>query len=171
MLAPIAPTWIAIHLALIPLFAGMGWAFSLLLKGVQGPLAVLCRWGAGIWALFSVAYESAIGLTSGIVTVNSLAFPLSVRAIVQKALTTYLYSPVFNDMALFLMLTGLGTVLLTVVVLWRAGAPRLGVFLFLGSLLFAWAHESPFGPLGNAFFLLSVVSLELFWLIDKERVI
>lgn len=169
MLAPIATVWVGIHIALIPLFALMGWSFSLLLENVQGPMAMFSRWGAATWATFSIGYESAIGLTSGIVSSMNAHLSPSLRGIVQHALTAYLYSPIFNDMALFIILIGLGTVVVTFFALWRAGAPRTGTVLFLGSLFFAWAHESPFGPLGNFYFLFAAIVLELTWRVNSKQ--
>ena len=168
MLAPIAVSWIVIHLALIPLFGLMGWSFALLVEGVQGPLATACRCGAALWATGQIGYESAIGLTSGVVSATASGLSVSMQHTVQTVLTTYLYAPLFNDMALFLILVGLGTVIVTFLTLWRTGAPKGATLLFLGSLCFAWAHESPFGPLGNFGFFAASMLLELTW--HQERI-
>src|SRR5689334_563672 len=66
MLAPIVTWWIVLHMLLVPLFALMGWTFFLLLDGVQNNVATLCRYTTVIYIAFSIGYDTAVGLDSGI---------------------------------------------------------------------------------------------------------
>jgi hypothetical protein len=45
----------------------------------------------------------------------------------------------------------------------RAGVPRLPVFVLLGTVLSAYSHATPFGPLGSAFLFLAALWIELVW--------
>ena len=44
-----------------------------------------------------------------------------------------------------------------------AGVPRLPVLVLLGTLLSAYSHATPFGPLGSACFFLAALWIELVW--------
>src|SRR5690349_1881131 len=66
MLAPIVTWWIVLHLLLVPLFVLMGWTFFLLLDGIQNPAATLSRYATVVYISFTIGYDMAVGLVSGI---------------------------------------------------------------------------------------------------------
>ncbi len=163
MLSPIVIWWIALHIMMGPLFALMGWAVWLILEGVSGPIALISRMAACIFSVFAIGYEFAIGLVSGIVTLNARGFHPDQQQVIQQALSRLLLSPIFDRMAIFIILVGFVTIITAALALVRAGAPRGPILVLLGALFFALAHESPFGPMGNACFLIAAMWLELTW--------
>jgi len=167
-LAPIATVWISIHVALVPLFGLMSWCFFLLLAGVQNWPARISRIFAVVWSVLSIAYESAIGLVSGVFSLNEQSHGID-QQIVQQSLTRYLYAALFDRAAIVIIFSGLFAVIFAVIALYRAGAPRLLSLFLLGSIFFAVGHESPFGPLGNGFFFWGALLIECFWQTSSEH--
>src|SRR5215471_12426972 len=86
MLAPIVVWWIILHVLLIPLLALMGWAFFLLLQGVESRAATLCRYAAVVYIAFAIGYDAAVGLDSGILASNALAVSNAQQLVIQDAL-------------------------------------------------------------------------------------
>lgn len=162
-LRPFVVWWIVLHLLLAPLLAGMAWAFFLLLDGVRGPVAWTGRLAACGYALLAIVYEAAVGLVSGVITLDAVSLSPQVQSGIQSAHTRLLLSPLFDRMAICIILLGGVAVAASVLALVRAGAPRWAALLFCGSFCFALAHENPFGPLGNACFLSAALCLELLW--------
>ncbi|HYL44464.1 MAG TPA: hypothetical protein VEU97_13860 [Ktedonobacteraceae bacterium] len=163
MLAPIVDWWIILHLLLVPLFALMGWTFFLLLRGIQNGAATLCRYATVIYISFSIGYDTLVGLNSGILASNALTMPNAQRAIVQDAIRQmFMSAPIFLT---YYTLLGSGIVSICAATwaLARAGVPRLPVFVLLGTLLSAYSHATPFGPLGSACFFLAALWIELVW--------
>jgi len=163
MLAPIVTQWIFIHLALAPLFALTGWALWLLLEEVSGILAWISRSATSVFAVGAIGYECVVGLGSGIMSLYALDMSASQRRIVQAALSHMLYSPILGTIAICIIIAGAVAIVTAVLALAKAGAPRIPLIFLLGALLFARAHESPYGPLGNMCFLVAALWLELEW--------
>ena len=166
-LTPRAVSWIAIHIALVPLFALVIQCFFLLLENVDNLPAYIARGAALIWGILSIAYESAVGLVTGLFSLDE-GFREANRLVVQQALTRYLYSPVFGLSALVIQVSGFIAVICTLWALYRCKAPSLALpFLLIGGLCIAQGHESPFGPLGYGTFLTGVLLVECLWQTDK----
>lgn len=147
----------------MPLFALTGWAFFLLLEGVQGRVAAIAKVAACLYAVLAIGYESAVGLGSGIVTDAVLGESLSEQRVIERVLSKVILSGLFDRLAVLISLAGILSIVCSIVALWRAGAPRWALLIFTGSLCFALAHESPLGPLGNFFFFAGSLLLEIFW--------
>src|SRR6184192_1696748 len=93
MLAPIATWWIILHLLLVPLFALMGWTFFLLLQDVQNRAATLSRYATVVYISFTIGYDTAVGLNSGILVSNAVALPNAQQAVIQQAMHQLFVSP------------------------------------------------------------------------------
>jgi len=163
MLAPIVTWWIILHLLLVPLFALMGWTFFLLLQGVQNRAATLCRYATVVYISFSIGYDTAVGLNSGILASNALALPNAQQVVVQDAMHQLFVSPAIVLSYYILLGAGIVSLCSAAWALADAGVPRLPVLVLLGTLLSAYSHATPFGPLGSACFFLAALWIELVW--------
>ncbi len=163
MLAPIATWWIILHLLLVPLFVLMGWTIFLLLEGVQNRAATLSRYATVVYISFTIGYDTAVGLTSGIFVSNAVALPGTQQTIVQDAMHQLYASPAIILSYYILLGAGLVSIGSAAWALARAGVPRLPVFVLLGTVLSAYSHATPFGPLGSACLFLAALWIELVW--------
>ena len=163
MLAPIVTWWIILHLLLVPLFTLMGWTLFLLLQGIQNRAATLCRYATVIYISFTIGYDTVVGLNSGILASNALALPNAQQTIVQDAMHQLFTSPAIILSYYILFGSGIVSICAAAWALARAGVPRLPAFVLLGTLLSAYSHATPFGPLGSACFFLAALWIELVW--------
>src|SRR5437588_13056268 len=163
MLAPIVTWWIILHLLLVPLFALMGWTFFLLLQGVQNRAAALCRYATVVYISFSIGYDTAVGLNSGILSSNALALPNAQQIVVQDAMHHLFVSPAIVLSYYILLGAGIVSICSAAWALADTGVPRLPVLVLLGTMLSAYSHATPFGPLGSACFFLAALWIELVW--------
>lgn len=163
MLAPIYIWWIVLHILLIPLFALMGWSFFLLIEGIQNRAATLCRYATVIYMAFSIGYDTVAGLNSGVLVSNALSLPPAQQAVVQEMISRLFTSPAIIISFYLLLLSGIATISLAAWALARAGVPRLPVLLLLGTILSAYSHALPLGPLGTACFLEAAIWIEFAW--------
>jgi hypothetical protein len=163
MLAPIVTWWIILHLLLVPLFALMGWTFFLLLQGVQNRAATLCRYATVVYISFSIGYDTAVGLNSGILASNALALPNAQQAVIQDAMHQLFVSPAIVLSYYILLGAGIVSICSAAWALADTGVPRLPVLVLLGTMLSAYSHATPFGPLGSACFFLAALWIELVW--------
>lgn len=145
------------------MFVMMGWAFYLLLEGIHNRAATVCRITAVIYIAFTIGYDTAVGLNSGILVSNALSLPAAQQAIVQNALSHLFVSSAIVISYYLVLIAGIVTIGSAMWALSRAGVPRLPIFVLLGAVLAAYSHALPFGPLGSAFFFLAALWIELVW--------
>ncbi len=163
MLAPIATWWIALHVLLIPLFALMGWALYLLIRGLHGRAATISRYATVVYIAFAIAYDSAVGLNIGILAGNASTLPNAQQGIILQAIHHFFFNPAIVLSGYILVAAGVVSICSAAWALFRAGVPRLPIFVLLGALLSAYSHALPFGPLGGACFFLAALWIELVW--------
>lgn len=58
--------WLVVHVAQLILFGLMGLAIYLLVEGLRGPGAVICRVSAGVFVLFYGAFDVLAGIAPGV---------------------------------------------------------------------------------------------------------
>ncbi len=163
MLTPIVSWWIVLHMLLVPLFALMGWTFFLLLEGVQNRAATLCRYLTVVYISFSIGYDTVAGLNSGILVSNAVPLPPTQQAVVQGMISQLFTSPAIVLSYDILLISGIASISLAALALARAGVPWLPVLILLGTILSAYSHALPFGPLGTTCFFLAALWIELVW--------
>ena len=163
MLAPIATWWIILHLLLVPLFALMGWMLFLLLQDVHNRAATVSRYATVVYISFTIGYDTAVGLNSGILVSNAVALPNAQQAVIQQAMHQLFVNPAIILSYYILLGAGIVSISSAAWALSRAGVPRLPVFVLLGAVLSAYSHATPFGPLGSACFFLAALWIELVW--------
>jgi len=163
MLVPIVTWWVVLHILLIPFFALMGYTFFLLLRGVENPAAMLARYATVVYISFTIGYDTLVGLSSGILASNADTLPPAQQNVIQQAMRDlYISSPITLS---YLILLGSGIVAICSMswALARAGVLWLPCVVLLGTVLSAYSHATPFGPLGSAFFFLAALWIELVW--------
>jgi len=163
MLTPIVTWWIILHMLLIPLFALMGYSLFLLLRGVHNLAATTSRCATVIFVAFEVGYDTAVGLNSGILVSNASTLPATQQAVIQQALHQLFVNPAIVLSYYILFIAGIVAICSAAWALYRAGVPRLPVFVLLGTVLATYSHALPFGPLGSTCFLISALWIELVW--------
>lgn len=163
MLTPIATWWIILHLLLVPLFALMGWTFFLLLEGIQSRAAMLSRYATVVYIAFTIGYDTAVGLNTGVLVSNALALPATEKAILQQAITQIFSSPAIVLSYYILLISGIVAIGAAVWALVGAGVPRIPALVLLGAAVSAYSHALPFGPFGSVCFLLAALWIELVW--------
>jgi hypothetical protein len=163
MLASISTWWIILHVLLIPLFALMGWAFFLLLQGIENRAATVGRYAAVVYTSFAIGFDAAVGLASGVLVSSAVSLPAAQQAIIQGVLSQLYESPAIVLSSYILFGAGIVTIVATALALASQGVPRLPLILLLGTILSAYSHALPFGPLGSACFFLAALWLELAW--------
>ena len=163
MLAPIATWWIVLHLLLIPLFALMGYAIFLLIRDVQSPAATICRYVTVVYISFAIGYDTLVGLTSGVLVSNVGTFTHTQQSILQEAMHQFYISPAITISAYILVVSGLVSICSAAWALSQAGVPLLPVIVLVGTILTAYSHALPFGPIGSACFFVAALWIELVW--------
>lgn len=169
MLAPIVTWWIVLHLLLVPLFALMGWTFFLLLDDMQSPAATLSRYATVVYISFTIGYDMAVGLVSGILVGNAVALPTAQQNVVQQALQQLYTYPAIGLSYLILLGAGIVAIGSAAWAFARAGVPAVPIVILLGTVLAAYSHALPFGPLGDACFFLAALWIELVWRPSSRR--
>lgn len=141
----------------------MGWVFFLLLQDVHNHAATLSRYATVVYISFTIGYDTAVGLNSGILVSNAVALPNAQQAVIQGAMHQLFASPAIIISYYILLGSGVVAICSAAWALSRVGVPRLLVFVLLGALLSAYSHATPFGPLGSACLFLAALWLELVW--------
>jgi hypothetical protein len=163
MLAPIATWWIVLHVLLVPLFALMGWALFLLIRDVHSPAATISRYATVVFTAFAIEYDSVVGLNAGILASNADTLPKAQQSIILQGIHQLFANPAIVLSGYILVLAGVVSIFAAAWALLQAGVPRLPAFVLLGTVLAAYSHALPFGPLGSTCFFLAALWIELVW--------
>ena len=152
--------WMVVHLGMLFFIPLIAVVMYLLLRGIEGTAARVARIALVPFVLFYGAFETLVGLGTGILVheVNGLAGA-------EKAAGAVLVEE-FNDNILirpFGVFVSLGSVafvaaaIATGIALRRHGAPLAVPILLALSGFLITAHPPPFGPTGLALFIIAVV--------------
>lgn len=163
MLAPISTWWIVLHLLLIPLFALMGYAIFILIRDINSPAATLCRYATVIYIAFAIGYDTLVGLASGVLVSNASTLTNAQQSILLEAMHQFYISPAITLSGYILVISGIVSICAAAWALYHAGVPLLPVIVLLGTVLTAYSHALPFGPLGSACFFVAALWIELVW--------
>lgn len=163
MLAPITIWWIVLHVLLIPLFALMGYAIYLLIRDVNSPAATICRYATIVYISFAIGYDALVGLASGILVSNASTLSNAQQSVLQEAMHQFYSNPAITVSGYILVVSGIVSICSAAWALYHAGVPLLPVIVLLGTILTAYSHAMPFGPLGSAFFFIAALWIELVW--------
>ncbi len=72
-------------------------------------------------------------------------------------------SPAITLSGYILVISGIVSICTAAWALYHAGVPLLPVIVLLGTVLTAYSHALPFGPLGSTCFFISALWIELVW--------
>ncbi len=163
MLAPISTWWIVLHLLLIPLFALMGYAIFILIWDINSPSATLCRYTTVIYISFAIGYDALVGLASGVLANNASTLTNAQQSILLEAMHQFYISPAITVSGYILVISGIVSICAAAWALYHAGVALIPVIVLLGTVLTAYSHALPFGPLGSACFFVAALWIELVW--------
>jgi hypothetical protein len=152
---------LVVHIGTMLFIPLMAVAFYVLVRGVEGPAALVCRIALVPFVIFYSAWEVLQGIATGILIHEVNGRPESERAAGADLVREFAESPLARDLGVFASIGGLGLITAAIaagIALRRhAGAP-LSVAVLLGvSGFLINAHPPPFGPIGLALFILAVL--------------
>jgi hypothetical protein len=153
--------WITLHIVQIPLFGLLALAISYLLGYQSGPLTLLSRICAWLFALFYVAFDAVAGIATGILVASAPETPAI--QVLSNGESTHLLLEIGRSCWLVAILT----VVLVLLRVRRPFPPLL--LLLLAALSFWYSHQPaaflglvlPFGTLAMACFFAAAVWLEM----------
>lgn len=154
--------WLVVHLGMmifIPLMAG---AVYLLVRGIEGTAARVCRVALVLFVVFYGAFEVLVGIGTGILVDDINGLAASDRAAAAPLVEE------FNDnflirgpIGVFTSIGSLAFITATIaagVALRREAAAPLSVAILLGlSGFLITAHPPPYGPVGLALFIAAIL--------------
>lgn len=141
----------------------MGYAIFILIRDINSPSATICRYVTVIYISFAIGYDALVGLASGILVSNANTLTNSQQSILLEAMHQFYISPANTISGYILVLSGIVSICAAAWALYRAGVPLLPVIVLLGTVLIAYSHALPFGPLGSACFFIAALWIELVW--------
>ncbi len=154
--------WLALHVLQVPLFALLALAVGLLTSGLPGPLPLLSRLAAGVFAAFYIAYDAIAGIANGVIAVRRLALPPEQRTGTDEAIRVLFDSDASRLIVEIGRTALVVAVAVAVVALFRAGAGIAPLALLMVATLVFWRdHVPPTGPLGMYLFFLAALWLEV----------
>jgi len=149
--APMAAWWTALHVLQVPLFALLGVAAFLLVRGLPGRAALIGRCAIGLFIVVHPAFDAAVGISSGVLL---QALGSDQGTALEPALQTLFWGPVTGLMAIVGSASWLVALLATAWARRRTGTPLPACgLLALSGVLLGISHVRPFGPLACLCFL------------------
>jgi hypothetical protein len=131
-------------------------AVYLLVDGLEGRLATVCRVALLPFVLFYGAWESYTGIGTGELVRHAHDVPAEDQALAGEMIQSYFESPVAGNISI---LSGLGgtswlvSVVAAALAIRKTGAPRSIWILFgLAAVAFFVGHPPPTGPIGLVLF-------------------
>jgi hypothetical protein len=154
--------WLFVHLGTLLFIPLMAAAVYLLVRGIEGPVALICRIALAFFVVFYGAFEVLVGIGTGVLVNDINGLPPSDEAAAAPLVEDFTSNVLVG--APLGVLTSTGSVALIValiaagVALRRdAGAPRsVAILLGLSGFLIT-AHPPPFGPIGLVLFIAAVL--------------
>jgi hypothetical protein len=163
LMAPIAESFLTLHLLFPIALAFLGLSVILLLNGVQGIAATVSRVSAFVFSISYIVYETIIGTVTGLLIRDAAALSPAEQAVIGDVIYRNFTDPVLGDLPSVVSLTAwiswLLAVTLAAIALRRSGKP-LGACILLGLSFIFISHASMLGPLGMILFLFAVIGIE-----------
>jgi hypothetical protein len=154
--------WLVVHVGIAILAGLLALATYLLLDGVSGRAATISRWALGPFVVFFIAWESTLGIGTGVLVDHANGLPPGRRAVVADAIQEYFASPLIGDPSVLGTLGNLAWIVVVVaaaVAFRRAGAGwAVSVLIGLGSLFVF--HAIPVGAAGLVCFAIGAALVE-----------
>lgn len=129
--------WLTLHVLQLPLFGLLAFAVYLLIEDIHSVATVISRLALGCFVIFYLPFDSVIGISTGILVRYGARLPVDQRAVLEKALDSFVQSPFANMIAILGSLGWEVGVLAMVLAIARPNKSRLlVVVLAVGCVLF-----------------------------------
>ena len=149
--SPDVDAWLFVHTALLLAFPALGLAAFQLLRGVESRAATVSRVAVVLFLVFYTAYETTIGVGTGVLVDYANGLPPAEQAAVADAIQDYNRDWIVAEPASIALIVGffgwVVAMFAAAFALRREGATKTVTALVAGAALFA-IHPFPVGPVG-----------------------
>jgi hypothetical protein len=154
--------WLFVHTAFLLATPLLGIAAFVLLRGLSSRAATVSRLALVFFLVFYTAYESNVGIGTGILVDYANGLPDAERTVVADAIQDYNRNPILTDPSLSLLAGGLGWIvaMIAAAVAFRQAGASWGLTLLIGSAAVFAIHPPPTGSLGLVCFAAALVLVE-----------
>jgi hypothetical protein len=156
-----ATTYLIVHVGTLVFIGLMGVALYTLVRDLPGKAATISRLAIGPFVLFYSAWETVIGLATGVLVQHANDSPAGERPAISDAIQALGDNAIVGEMGALSIVGGLAwitAVIAAAVAIRHAGAPVLATVLLALSLVVV-SHPPPIGPVGLACFAGAVLVL------------
>jgi len=157
--------WLTVHTAFLLVTPLLGIAAFVMMHGISSRAATVSRIALVFFLVFYTAYESNVGIGTGILVDYANGLPAAEQAVVADAIQDYNRNPILTDPSLSLLAGGLGWIVAMVAaaVAFRQVGASWGLTLLIGFAAVFAVHPPPIGPIGLVCFAAALV------LVERER--
>jgi hypothetical protein len=154
--------WLFVHSAFLLVTPLLGIAAFVLLQGLLSRAATVSRIALVFFLVFYTAYETSVGIGTGILMDYANGLPASEQAVVADAIQDYNRNPILTDPSLSLFLGTLGWIIamIAAAVAYRREGAGWPLTLLIGAAAMFAIHPPPIGPIGLVCFAAAFVLVE-----------
>jgi hypothetical protein len=154
--------WLTVHTVFLLVTPLLGIAAFVLLHGISSRAATVSRIALVFFLVFYTAYESNVGIGTGILVDYANGLPAAEQAVVADAIQDYNRNPILTDPSLSLLAGGFGWIvaMIAAAVAFRQVGASWGLTLLIGFAAVFAVHPPPVGPLGLVCFATAFVLVE-----------
>jgi hypothetical protein len=154
--------WLFVHTAFLLVTPLLGIAAFVLLQGLLSRAATVSRIALVFFLVFYTAYETSVGIGTGILVDYANGLPASEQAVVADAIQDYNRNPILTDPSLSLFLGTLGWIIamIAAAVAYRREGAGWPLTLLIGAAAMFAIHPPPIGPIGLVCFAAAFVLVE-----------
>jgi hypothetical protein len=153
--------YLVVHVGMLVFIGLIGIALYMLVRDLPGKAATISRLAIGPFVLFYSAWETVIGLATGVLVQHGNDSPAGQRPAISDGIQALGDNAIVGEMGILSIVGGLAwvtAVLAAAIALRRAGAPVVATVLLALSVVVV-SHPPPIGPIGLACFAGAVVML------------
>jgi hypothetical protein len=156
-----------VHTAFLLVTPLLGIAGFVLLHGLSSRAATVSRVALVLFLVFYTAYESNVGIGTGILVDYANGLPAAEQAVVADAIQDYNRNAILTDPSLALVVGGFGWIvaMIAAAVAFRREGAGWPLTLLIGFAAVFAIHPPPIGPIGLVCFAAAVVLVER----DRKR--
>lgn len=154
--------WLFVHTAFLLVTPLLGIAAFVLLHGLSSRAATVSRVALVFFLVFYTAYESNVGIGTGILVDYANGLPAAEQAVVAGAIQDYNRNEILTDPSLSFLAGGLGwiTAMIAAAVAFRREGASWALTLLIGFAALFAIHPPPLGPLGLVCFAAALALVE-----------
>ena len=154
--------WLFVHTAFLLATPVLGIAAFVLLHGLSSRAATVSRVALVFFLVFYTAYESNVGIGTGILVDYANGLPAAEQAVVADAIQDYNRNPILTDPSVSLVAGTLGWIvaMIAAAVAFRQAGASWALTLLIGFAAVFAIHPPPIGPLGLVCFAAALLMVE-----------